>query len=156
MPPLLNRMDTKLVGDIAVQYAVLEALKRGWGVMVPVGDRLPYDLVFDVEGKLIKVQVKSAYAVGNSFIANARRAKTNRANYKFDTYKPGDFDIAMVWHPEDAVFYCFPIAVFLEFKSGICLPSKRSQRVRWARATPFREAWHTLTTHCHHGDGSLS
>ena len=47
-------MDTKLKGGIAEQAAVLHALKRGWGVLKPVGDRLPYDLVFDVEGILVK------------------------------------------------------------------------------------------------------
>jgi len=41
-------MDTKLKGDIAEQAAILQGLKRGWGVLKPVGDRLPYDLVFDV------------------------------------------------------------------------------------------------------------
>ena len=41
-------MDTKLRGDIAEQAAVLQAMKRGWGVLRPVGDRLPYNLVFDI------------------------------------------------------------------------------------------------------------
>jgi len=40
-------VDTKLKGDIAEQAAVLHALRRGWGVLKPVGDRLAYDLVFD-------------------------------------------------------------------------------------------------------------
>ncbi len=53
-------MDTKLKGDIAEQAVILFALKQGWGVLQPVGDRLPYDLVLDVEGRLIKVQVKCA------------------------------------------------------------------------------------------------
>ncbi|PHJ65981.1 hypothetical protein VF14_05870 [Nostoc linckia z18] len=47
-------MDTKLRGDIAESAAVLHALKRGWGVLKPFGDRLPYDLAFDVEGILNK------------------------------------------------------------------------------------------------------
>jgi hypothetical protein len=34
-------MDTKLKGDIAEQAVVLQALKRGWGVLRPVGDRGP-------------------------------------------------------------------------------------------------------------------
>jgi hypothetical protein len=51
-------MDTKLKGDIAEQAATLEALKRGWGVLDPIGDRLPYDLAFDIRGVLIKIQVK--------------------------------------------------------------------------------------------------
>jgi PD-(D/E)XK endonuclease len=34
-------MDTKLKGDIAEQAVILNALKQGWGVLKPVGDRLP-------------------------------------------------------------------------------------------------------------------
>ncbi len=54
-------MDTKLKGDIAEQAVVLFALKQGWGVLKPVGDRLPYDLVFDINGRLVRIQVKSAW-----------------------------------------------------------------------------------------------
>ncbi|MGD1906368.1 MAG: group I intron-associated PD-(D/E)XK endonuclease [Leptolyngbyaceae cyanobacterium] len=73
-------MDTKLKGDIAEQATILQALKRGWGVLKPVGDRLPYDLVFDLGYDLIKIQVKAAWlhsALGNYVIDN-RRTKTNR------------------------------------------------------------------------------
>jgi hypothetical protein len=41
-----SNMDTKLTGDIAEQAAVLDALKQGWGVLKPVGGRLPCDLDF--------------------------------------------------------------------------------------------------------------
>jgi hypothetical protein len=54
-------VDTKLKGDIAEQAAILHALKQGWGVLKLVGDRRPYDLVFDVSGTLVKIQVKSAW-----------------------------------------------------------------------------------------------
>jgi hypothetical protein len=48
-------LSTKLKGDITEQAAILHALKRGWGVLKPIGDRLSYDLVFDVYGALVKV-----------------------------------------------------------------------------------------------------
>jgi hypothetical protein len=32
-------VDTKLKGDIAEQAAVLHALRRGWGVLKPVGKK---------------------------------------------------------------------------------------------------------------------
>jgi len=54
-------LDAKLNGDVAEQAAILHALKRGWGVLKPVGDRLTYDLVFDIEGSLVKFQVKFAW-----------------------------------------------------------------------------------------------
>jgi hypothetical protein len=38
-------MDTKMNGDIAEIEVQLKALQLGWDVLIPVGDRLPYDLV---------------------------------------------------------------------------------------------------------------
>ena len=37
-------MNTKHMGDIAEQAAVLAALRRGWGVLRPLGDNLPYGI----------------------------------------------------------------------------------------------------------------
>ena len=51
-------MITKQKGDIAEQAVILQALRLGWGVCKPVGDRMPYDLVFDIDGILSKIQVK--------------------------------------------------------------------------------------------------
>jgi len=52
-------MNTKHKGDIAEQAAALQALRRSWSVSRPVGDNQPYDLIFDISGALVKVQVKS-------------------------------------------------------------------------------------------------
>jgi PD-(D/E)XK endonuclease len=71
------KVDTKLKGDIAEQAVVLYALKQGWGVLKPVGDRLPYDLAFDVLGSLIKIQVKSAWfdEPSGNYVVDNRRTK---------------------------------------------------------------------------------
>jgi hypothetical protein len=57
------KVDTKLKGDIAEQAVVLAALEKGWGVLQPLGDRLPYDLVLDIEGRLVRIQVKAAFSL---------------------------------------------------------------------------------------------
>ena len=57
----IHKLNTKQKGDIAEQAVVLHALKLGFGVLKPLGDRIPYDLVFDVKGVLVKIQVKSAW-----------------------------------------------------------------------------------------------
>ena len=54
-------MLTKQKGDVAEQAVILKALQLGFGVCKPIGDRMPYDLVFDVDGRLLKIQVKSAW-----------------------------------------------------------------------------------------------
>lgn len=82
-------VDTKLKGDIAEQAGVLHALRRGWGVLKPVGDRLADDLFFDVEGSLIKIQVKYAWfdQLSGNYVVDNRRTKTNRRSIVREAYQ---------------------------------------------------------------------
>ena len=135
-------MDTKLKGDIAEQAAILQALERGWGVLKPVGDRLPYDLVFDVQKILVKVQVRWAWfdeARGN-YVVDNRRCKTNRRRIVRGAYSLDDFDFALVYVPELSLFYVFPIEVFVGYGSEIHLV-ETSKRQRKPRSAAYRGAW---------------
>ncbi len=121
-------MDTKLTGDIAEQSVILFALKKGWGVSKPVGDRLPYDLILDVDQKLVRVQVKSAWfdvAKGN-YVVDNRRTKTNRRKMLRTAYHHSDFDFAIVFIPDLDLFYVFPCAVFIQYGSEIHLSSRQA------------------------------
>lgn len=116
-------METKQKGDIAEQAAILHALRRGWGVLRPIGDALPYDVVFDVSRALVKVQVKSSwyYVPDDCFIVDNRRTKTNRRVMKRQAYTPRDFDFALVYVPFCDLFYVFPSDVFIAYASQITL-----------------------------------
>ena len=138
-------MDTKLKGDIAEQAAILQALKRGWGVLKPIGDRLPYDLVFDVQGILVKVQVKAAWfyeSVGN-YVVDNRRTKTNRRQMLRDSYKPTDFDFALIHLTDLDLFYVFPIEVFIGYASEIHLV-EAAKRQRKPKSAEYRDAWELI------------
>ncbi|HLO86162.1 MAG TPA: group I intron-associated PD-(D/E)XK endonuclease [Nostocaceae cyanobacterium] len=139
-------MDTKLKGDIAEQAAILHALKRGWGVLKPVGDRLPYDLVFDVEGILIKIQVKCAWfdEPSGNYVVDNRRTKTNRRIMVRDNYKPSDFDFALVYIENLDIFYVFPVEVFINYGSEIHLV-EAEKRQRKPRSAPYRDAWESIS-----------
>jgi len=139
-------MDTKLKGDIAEQAAVLRALKRGWGVLKTVGDRLPYDLVFDVQGVLVKVQVKSAWyhePAGN-YLADNRRTKTNRRLMVRELYGEADFDFALVYLETLDLFYVFPVKVFISYASQIQFVES-DKRQRKPRSANYREAWELIS-----------
>jgi len=86
--------NTKLKGDIAEQAFVLESLKKGWGVSIPIGDRLSYDLIIDVNNVLFKIQVKSAWYDSNkqNYVVDNRRTKTNRRNMVRTPNNEADFD----------------------------------------------------------------
>ena len=133
----INKVSTKLIGDIAEQAAILHALKRGWGVLRPVGDRLPYDLVFDVAGTLVKVQVKCAWfsQLRGNYVVDNRRTKTNRRIMIRDGYTPRDFDFALGYVQDLDLFYVFPVDVFIGYGSEIHLveASKRQRKPRSAK-----------------------
>ena len=135
-------MDTKLKGDIAEQAAVLQALKRGWGVLKPVGDRLAYDLAFDVEGILVKIQVKYAWldAPSGNYVTDNRRTKTNRRVMLREAYKQTDFDFALVYIENLDLFYVFPVEIFTGYKSEIHLV-EAEKRQRKPRSAEYRDAW---------------
>jgi len=134
-------LSTKLKGDITEQAAILHALKRGWGVLKPIGDRLSYDLVFDVYGALVKVQVKTAWfdeSRGN-YVVDNRRTKTNRRVMVREVYTPSDFDFALAYLPDRDLFYVFPIEVFISYASEIHLVEV-DKRQRKPRSAAFRDA----------------
>jgi len=121
-------VDTKLRGDIAEQAAVLYALKQGWGVLKPVGDRLPYDLALDVSGTLLRIQVKSAWfdEPSGNYVVDNRRTKTNRRVMLRDPYQLTDFDFALAYVENLDLFYIFPVEVFISYGSEIHLLKLRN------------------------------
>lgn len=135
-------VDTKLKGDIAEQAVVLAALEKGWGVLQPVGDRLPYDLVLDINGRLLRIQVKAAWwdEKKQNYVVDNRRTKTNRRKMLRSSYSEQDFDFAIVYLQESTVFYIIPVAVFVSYGSEIHFVESE-KRQRRPRSAEFREAW---------------
>ena len=138
-------MDTKLKGDIAEIEVKLKALKLGWDVLVPVGDRLPYDLVFVINDNFIKVQVKSAWLSERDgvYLIDVRRTKTNRRVMKREKYSDNDFDFAIIFISDLNVFYIIPVDIFNSFAGAITLHENVS-RQRKPKSYVYREAWDLL------------
>ena len=146
-------MDTKLKGDIAEQAAVLEALKRNWGVLSPIGDRMPYDLVFDIKGKFVKVQVKHAWFDDSrqNYVVDNRRTKTNRRLMVREKYKLIDFDFALVYISDLNLFYVFPIDVFTGYGSEIHMV-ETDKRQRKPRSAKYRDKWELISKWAAYGE----
>ena len=117
-------------------------MKYGWGVLRPVGDRLAYDLVFDIENILIKVQVKSAWFNESSqnYVVDNRRTKTNRRFIVRENYKTSDFDFALIYLANLDLFYIFPVDVFVGYGSEIHMV-EADKRQRKPRSADYRDAW---------------
>ncbi len=138
-------MDTKLKGDIAEQAVVLYALKQGWGVLKPVGDRLPYDLALDILGSILTIQVKSAWfdTKRQNYVVDNRRTKTNRRVMIRENYKVEDFDFAVIFIEELDVFYVMPSDVFISYGSEIHLV-ETVKRQRKPKSGDYRNAWNLI------------
>jgi len=139
-------MDTKLKSDIAESAVATELLRRGFRVLKPIGDRLPYDFAVDYDGKLTRIQVKHAWFDVNkkSYFVDVRRSKTNRRQIRHDRYKTQDFDFAILYIDQGPVFYVMPASVFNSYGSTIGLVESQ-KRQRKPRATEYRERWDLLS-----------
>ncbi|MDM8544360.1 group I intron-associated PD-(D/E)XK endonuclease [Desulfococcaceae bacterium HSG9] len=138
-------MNTKLKGDIAEQAVILKTLKKGWDVSVPIGDRLPYDLVLDVEGTLLKIQVKSAWfdSIKQNYVVDNRRTKTNRRKMVREEYDDSDFDFAILYIENLNVYYIMPSDVFRSYGSEIHLV-ETDKRQRKPKSAQYRNAWELI------------
>ena len=139
-------MSTKEKGDVAEQAAILRLLEFGWGVAKPIGDRLPYDLIADVNGKLVRLQVKSAWfnSFDQNYCIDVRRTKTNRRKMVRSLYRDKDFDFAMVYLSEIRIFYVFPVKVFIGFGSTLSLV-ETEKRQRKPKSANYREAFELIS-----------
>ena len=137
-------MDAKLKADIAEHAVVTALLKRGFKVLKPIGDRLPYDLAIDIHGKLLRIQVKSAWYYNGNFTVDSRRTKTNRRRMLRTRYGEKDFDFAILYIDRLGTFYVMPASVFSSYKSGISLV-EAEKRQRKPKSAKYKERWDLLS-----------
>ncbi len=144
-------MDTKLKADIAESAVTTELLKRGFRVLRPIGDRLAYDLGVDLNGRFIRIQVKSAWfsTKANCYVVDVRRTKTNRRRMLRQRYDLNDFDFAIIYLADLDVFYVMPVSVFSKYGSTVTLV-EADKRQRKPKSAEYRERWDLLS------DGLLS
>jgi hypothetical protein len=138
-------MDTKLKADIAESAVITELLSRGFNVLKPIGDRLSYDLAIDYEGKLIRLQVKTAWfnELKDMYLVDNRRTRTNRRRILRKNYSNDDFDFAVLYIHDKRTFYVMPVEIFNGYASSIAIVEDM-KRQRPPRSAEYRERWDLL------------
>ena len=127
--------------DAAAAAAALNVANQGYIEVVDGKMRL----VFDVEEKLFKIQVKAAWFDQNkgNYEVDNRRTKTNRRQMIRENYVCNDFDFAVLYIEELDVCYIMPVDIFISYGSEIHLVED-DKRQRKPRSAEYREAWHLL------------
>jgi hypothetical protein len=141
----MDDFSTKQKGDIAEYRVITELLKRGYNVLKPVGDRLPYDLAVDIDGRLVRIQVKWAWYDDKTdrYSVDTRRSQTNRAVYKITKYEEKDFEFLIAWVFDKDVFYIFPTKFAASFGGNISIV-EGVKRQRPPRSAEYRSRWDLL------------
>lgn len=139
-------MDKKLKGDIAETSVIAKCVKLGYKVCIPVGDRFTYDLILDINNRLLKIQVKAAYLASDGSIkcSGSRRTLTNRITIKYKTYNKGDFDYVIVYDLINENYYIIPEDIFLESGSEFNLVPSGKQRQIKSNPEQYKNNWELL------------
>ena len=94
-------MDSKQIGNITELEVLTYITKLGYQVSIPFGDRERYDQIWDIKGKLLKIQVKtSRLSEDSSYIIFACRSNTKiQGKIKHSRYTKDEIDyFATFWN----------------------------------------------------------
>jgi hypothetical protein len=96
-------------GGIAEAVIAAEAIKAGVFVLRPVVEGCRYDLMFDVDGLLLRVQCKWARRQGNVIVVSTRTSRLTPHGYVRTTYDPTEVDAIAAYCAELDRCYVLPI-----------------------------------------------
>ena len=101
-------MNHTQIGDITEQRFILYCMERNIPISKPLNNNLPYDSIIEVNGELLKVQVKTGYENGieHGFMFNTRSTSKNYTEITTKNYI-GLIDGFITWYERipDKFFY---------------------------------------------------
>ena len=130
-------MDTNQVGKITELEVLSYIIKKGYSVSIPFGDKDRYDQIWDIAGKILRVQVKTCKWLDeeHSAIEFACYTVCNRVKH---TYTKADIDVFATIC--DGQLYVVPVEECsvtkkLRFKSN----QPNQPNINWAKNYTFEE-----------------
>lgn len=132
---------TKRKGEIAELIFVIKASSMGFAVSKPYGDSEAYDLVIEDDGKLLRIQVKSAFTTSRwgYSVAVAR----NRLGRRAERYSAEEIDFVVAYIVPHDAWYIVPVAEIVG-RSHIRLYPEGTRKRDGGYFERYREAWELL------------
>ena len=90
----MERVNSKTIGDLAELEVACDLAKQGYIVSRPLSDNATYDLIADINGRLLRVQVKARAERNNAVAVELRSCMRN---YVY-MYEKSDWDILAVYN----------------------------------------------------------
>ena len=134
-------LSTDQKGAIAESAIAHAAAKLCIPVYAPVSEGGRYDLIFDVDSQLLRVQCKWAVRRGDVVLIRFKSCRRSRAGLIHRSYTTDEIDLIAGYCAELDQCYALPFAEFFR-RSGIYLrlnPTRNNQhqRILWARDFEF-------------------
>ena len=131
-------------GAAAEAALTAAAIQLGFTVLRPLCEGRRYDLMFDLDPELVRVQCKWARHVDGVLSINLNTSRLTPAGYVRTTYTPEEVDAIGVYSAEFGRCFLIPIAEVAEGRS-IHLrlnPTRNNQalNIRWARDYEFERS----------------
>lgn len=120
------QLDTKKKGNLTEMQCMSAFMAQGCGVSIPFGDNAKYDFVADVDGQLLKIQVKTASLKDENAIKfSCRSTHVNCSGVKNIRYSENEIDyFATYWNGQ---CYLVPISECSAEKILRFVPPKSGQ-----------------------------
>jgi hypothetical protein len=102
-------MNSSTKGSIAEAAIAAEAVKLGVVVLRPIVEGRRYDLLFDIDGALARVQCKWANRKGDVIAAHIGTCRLTPRGYVRTTYAPDEIDAIALYCAELDECYLVPV-----------------------------------------------
>jgi hypothetical protein len=134
-------MTTDQKGAIAELAIALEAVRLGVDVYRPVVEGGRYDLIFEIDNRLWRVQCKWAPRHGDVLVVRCYSSRRARDGLRKRIYAPGEVDAFAAYCAELDRCYFLPYALF-ESRTQLLLrlaPTQNNQKlgINWASQYEF-------------------
>jgi hypothetical protein len=142
-----NSRTNKESGTIAETAAATALLKEGFGVSFAHGDCLGWDLVCDWEGKVSRLQVKTAKKINYTYHINLYHTHNSKKLYTKDDC---DFIMAIVPYSDDYSelnedgIYIVPVKEITKATIHLWPPGLGSAKTKLCQWEKYREAFNSL------------
>ena len=103
-------LNSKQIGNLTEMECMLAFMRHGFNVLTPYGDCERYDFVADVNGMLIKAQVKTsrpARGVEGAIVFNTSSQTTSNGKMVHHSYDDTQIDYFMTFY--EGIAYLIPV-----------------------------------------------
>lgn len=135
----MERFTTNDKGTIAEAKIAARAAELGFGVLVPMGERLRYDLALDDGSRVLRVQCKWATCKGDVIAVRATTSRLTPAGYVRTTYNSDEIDAVAAYCADVNRCYFIP-AEALDGRGLVHLrlsPARNGQRAAVTMAADY-------------------